>query len=37
MPPIGPFAAGGDWYKGNLHTHSTASDAAKTPDRKSVV
>jgi hypothetical protein len=31
MSPIGPFAAGGDWYKGNLHTHSTASDGAKTP------
>ena len=26
MQSIGPFAAPGHWLKGNLHTHSTASD-----------
>ena len=26
-----PFAKTGHWYRGNLHTHSTASDGRKTP------
>ena len=26
-----PFAKSGSWYKGNIHTHSTNSDGAKTP------
>jgi hypothetical protein len=26
-----PFAASGQWYKGNLHTHSTNSDGALPP------
>ena len=26
-----PFARPGHWYRGNLHTHSTASDGRKTP------
>lgn len=26
-----PFAVDGDWYKGNLHTHTTVSDGALTP------
>ena len=26
-----PFTAPGNWYRGNLHTHSTASDGLRTP------
>lgn len=26
-----PFAKSGQWYRGNLHTHSTRSDGHKTP------
>ena len=26
-----PFASEGNWYKGNLHTHTTVSDGALTP------
>ena len=31
MTSIGPFAAPGRWFKGNLHTHSTASDGRASP------
>jgi len=27
-----PFAAPGNWYKGNLHTHTTVSDGGRTPE-----
>ncbi len=27
-----PFALEGNWYRGNLHTHTTASDGDKAPD-----
>lgn len=27
-----PFSAPGDWYKGNLHTHTTRSDGVLEPD-----
>ena len=27
-----PFALQGHWFKGNLHTHSTASDGLLTPE-----
>jgi predicted metal-dependent phosphoesterase TrpH len=27
-----PWAASGDWYKGNLHTHTTESDGRFTPE-----
>ncbi len=26
-----PYAAGGDWYKGNIHCHTTESDGALSP------
>ena len=26
-----PFSGDGDWYKGNLHTHTTVSDGALSP------
>ncbi len=26
-----PFATEGNWYRGNLHTHTTSSDGVKTP------
>ena len=26
-----PFALEGNWYRGNLHTHTTSSDGVKTP------
>jgi hypothetical protein len=29
--PVGPFAQTGNWFKGNLHVHSTASDGDLTP------
>ncbi|MCL4765672.1 MAG: CehA/McbA family metallohydrolase [Hyphomicrobiaceae bacterium] len=32
MPVEAAFAAPGRFYKGNLHTHSTRSDAARDPD-----
>lgn len=28
-----PFAAAGQWYRGNLHCHTTNSDGAMPPDR----
>lgn len=28
-----PFEADGEWYKGNLHTHTTNSDGAWSPER----
>ena len=31
MTLLPPFAAPGRFYKGNLHTHSTASDAVRSP------
>ena len=31
MTPLAPFAAPGRFYKGNLHTHSTCSDAVRDP------
>ena len=31
MPLLAPFAAPGQFYKGNLHTHSTRSDAVRDP------
>lgn len=31
MTLLAPFAAPGRFYKGNLHTHSTASDAVRDP------
>lgn len=27
-----PFAAPGNWYKGNLHTHTTVSDGGRPPE-----
>jgi len=32
MPWQSPFALAGRWLKGNLHTHTTQSDGAVTPD-----
>ncbi len=32
MSNILPFSQGGQWYKGNLHCHSTISDGALSPD-----
>ncbi|MBI4769252.1 MAG: PHP domain-containing protein [Chloroflexi bacterium] len=31
-PPGNPFAAPGQWYRGNLHTHTTESDGARAPE-----
>lgn len=31
MPSLAPFGLPGAWLKGNLHTHSTASDGRRTP------
>jgi len=28
-----PFAGGGAWYKGNMHTHTTDSDGCYSPER----
>lgn len=28
-----PFAAPGNWYKGNLHTHTSVSDGGHTPEK----
>jgi hypothetical protein len=34
MPQLAsPFAASGQWYRGNLHCHTTNSDGAMPPDR----
>ncbi len=33
MLPENPFEAEGKWYKGNLHTHTTNSDGAWSPDK----
>ncbi len=33
MLPENPFEAEGKWYKGNLHTHTTTSDGAWSPDK----
>ena len=33
MPLLAPFAAEGRFFKGNLHTHSTASDAVRDPEQ----
>lgn len=32
MSSIGPFGLAGQWYKGNLHTHSTRSDGRRSPE-----
>ena len=32
MALLAPFAAEGRFFKGNLHTHSTASDAVRDPE-----
>jgi len=29
---VNPFEAAGNWYKGNLHTHTTNSDGELSPD-----
>ncbi len=29
---INPFKVQGDWFKGNIHTHSVASDGTRTPE-----
>jgi hypothetical protein len=29
---INPFTQPGNWYKGNIHTHTTLSDGTKTPE-----
>ncbi len=29
---VNPFAMQGEWFRGNLHTHTTASDGELTPD-----
>jgi len=31
MPSLPPFDQPGNWYKGNLHTHTTQSDGKPTP------
>ena len=31
MAKIAPFSQVGDWYRGNLHTHSTNSDGSRNP------
>ncbi|MGQ9681583.1 MAG: PHP domain-containing protein [Anaerolineae bacterium] len=31
LPYRDPFTVPGHWYRGNLHTHSTASDGLRTP------
>ncbi len=32
MPSIPPFNLPGQWYRGNLHTHSTNSDGKLSPE-----
>ena len=29
---VNPFKVQGDWFKGNVHTHSVSSDGTKTPE-----
>jgi len=29
---VNPFKAQGEWFKGNIHTHSVASDGTRTPE-----
>jgi predicted metal-dependent phosphoesterase TrpH len=29
---VNPFTAPGEWYKGNVHAHTTISDGSKTPE-----
>lgn len=33
MTWLSPFSLPGSWFKGNLHTHSTQSDGANTPEQ----
>ena len=33
MAEIAPFSSPGKFYKGNLHTHSTLSDGALSPEQ----
>lgn len=30
---VNPFISDGKWYRGNIHTHSIASDGRKTPEK----
>ncbi len=30
---VNPFEAEGEWFKGNIHTHSTISDGTRTPPK----
>jgi len=30
---VNPFEAGGQWFKGNVHTHSSGSDGTRTPEQ----
>jgi len=30
---VNPFEAGGRWFKGNVHTHSSGSDGTRTPEQ----
>jgi len=30
---VNPFREEGRWFKGNVHTHSTASDGTRTPEQ----
>lgn len=32
MPDLAPFSAPGRFWRGNLHTHSTLSDGALSPE-----
>jgi hypothetical protein len=33
MPLVNPFDASGEWFKGNLHTHTTESDGELSPQK----
>lgn len=33
MPPLDAFTTPGNWYKGNLHTHTSNSDGKLTPEQ----
>lgn len=37
MKIINPFEAGGNWYKGNLHTHTKNSDGQFTPEETCIL
>src|SRR5260221_4268192 len=37
MTILDPFSGGGRFYKGNLHTHSTRSDAVRSPEQVCVL